>query len=73
MWEGVGEERGKEEGKGIEKEVGCHCFDGCSYNSTEINYSAEACMVAGLMAHTADKSTIGPEPPWEQGNGTRQT
>lgn len=67
VWRGTGEERGKEEG--IERELGCHCFDRFSYSSSEINYSAEACMVAGLMAHAADKSTIGLEPLWEKGGG----
>ena len=42
--------------------MGCHYFDGFSYSSTEINYSAVACMVAGLMVHAADKSTIGLKP-----------
>lgn len=30
-------------------------------------------MVAGLMVHAADKSTIGLEPFRERGNSTRQT
>lgn len=57
----------------IQKEVRCHCFDGFSYSSTEINYSAEPCMVSGLMAHVEDKSAVGLKPLWERGNGTRQT
>lgn len=67
-----GENRGREEVKGLEKEVGCR-FDGFSYSSTEINYSGEACMVAELMAHAADKSTSGLEPLCERRNSTRQT
>lgn len=48
--------------KGMEEEVDCQYFDWFSYSCTEINYSAEACMVAGLMVHAADKSTIGLKP-----------
>lgn len=42
----------------IQREVRCRCFDGFSYSSTEINYSAEPCMVSGLMARVADKSSM---------------
>lgn len=61
MLERSGFQRTKEEVKASRREMGCHSFDGFSYSSIEINYSTEACMVAGLMAHAVDKSSIGLE------------
>lgn len=47
---------------------GRHCFDRFSYRSTKINYSAEPCMVAGLMVRVAYKSSSSLEPLQERGN-----
>lgn len=55
-------QRAKKEVKASRMEVECQSFDGFSYSSIEINYSTEACMVAGLMAHAADKSSFGLRP-----------
>lgn len=45
----------------------CRCFDGFSYSSIEINYSAEVCAVAGLMMLVVHKSNSATEPLQERG------